>query len=261
LTREEIYWSNHKIIDDILHKQCSKCKEWKPEAEEYFYICSKKNPDKGFQGECIVCSRERALTRKRNNLEKVKAVNRNWYYNNKERINKTARRWREENPERKQQYQLEYQKNNPEKMAQYSERRRQHKKHEITKSEWENCKNYFNFTCAYCGLPLSEHYYTRKGITKLGDFHKEHVNHNGGNDLTNCIPSCGSCNDQKWKFEFEEWYNKNNLNFTQKRYDRIIQWLIEDCFDYIEEKKPKGKYTKNPNNPKWSKVEIKVTKK
>lgn len=125
--------------------------------------------------------------------------------------------------------------NHPEKFKEYADKHKQ-KEHQISKQEWENCKKYFNYTCAYCGLPIEQHFYTRKGVTKQGDFHKEHKDHDGANDLSNCIPSCGDCNSNKWAFPFEEWYTSDNPVFSQKRYDKIIKWITKDYKLYIETK-------------------------
>jgi len=62
---------------------------------------------------------------------------------------------------------------------------------------------------------------------QLGDLHKEHIDDNGKDDLSNCIPSCKSCNSSKWKFDFEDWYKKQKF-FTEERYNKIIKWLKED---------------------------------
>lgn len=124
-------------------------------------------------------------------------------------------------------YLKQYQQNNPEKLKQY-DLQRQHKNHNITKSEWAACKEYFNNQCAYCGLSINQHFITRGGVTKLGDFHKEHVDHNGNNDLSNCVPSCRNCNSQKWKFEFEDWYIESNPIFSHARLSKIHSWLNKD---------------------------------
>jgi hypothetical protein len=125
--------------------------------------------------------------------------------------------------------------NHPEKFKEYGDKHKQ-KEHQITKEEWEKCKAYFNYECAYCGLPLQQHFYTRKGVTKQGDFHKEHKDYDGANDLSNCLPSCGDCNSNKWAFPFEEWYTLDNPVFSQDRYDKITKWITEDYKIYIEQK-------------------------
>ena len=86
----------------------------------------------------------------------------------------------------------------------------------LVRSFQEELKKYFNNECAYCGLPLSEHYFTRKGVTKLGDFHKEHVDHEGLNDLSNCVPSCSECNSEKNKKIFEKWMEMNKMEMNKR---------------------------------------------
>lgn len=114
------------------------------------------------------------------------------------------------------------------------------KKHTINKKEWESCKRYFDYTCAYCGLPIEKYIVKFKGELIYGDFHKEHVNHEGKSDLSNCIPSCKSCNVQKHNKVLDDWYNKNNPNFTYERYNKIIKWVNEDWKKYYIEKKSKN---------------------
>lgn len=112
---------------------------------------------------------------------------------------------------------------------------RQHKNHNITDEEWIACKEYFNNECAYCGLPLREHWIMYSGNKILGDFHKEHINDNGSNDLSNCIPSCKSCNSQKWETPFEQWYNKNNPRYTKEKFKKILKWKQKDYLQYKSE--------------------------
>jgi hypothetical protein len=91
-------------------------------------------------------------------------------------------------------------------------------------------------------LPIEQHYYTYAGETKLGDFHKEHVNHEGSNDLSNCVPSCKLCNTSKHVQELEEWY-KRQPYFSEERLQKIYKWINEDWkLYYIEEKKSKRPY-------------------
>ena len=237
------FFENIREVNGVKEKRCTICKEWHPETKDYYFMRNKSKPEKGFCSECKECSRERTRLKIAENPERHRKRSKDFRDRHADRYIAVLRQWRKDNPERKQEYQDKYYQENPDKLKRYQENR-QHKNHNITKSEWENCKKYFDYKCAYCGLPLSEHYYTRKGITKLGDFHKEHVDHEGDNNLSNCIPSCGSCNDRKWKHPFDEWYNENNENFTQERYDKILKWLLEDYKLYIEPPKPKRKYNK-----------------
>lgn len=149
--------------------------------------------------------------------------------------NPEERKRRKDNQKRREnkaQLLREWQRNNPEKIKLYRIRRESHKKHEITIDEWENCKNYFNYRCAYCGITVEEHFVTYGGKLKHTDFHKDHVDHNGANDLSNCVPSCKSCNGSKHTASLEEWY-LSNINYKEERYEKVINWLTHDYKDYI----------------------------
>lgn len=115
----------------------------------------------------------------------------------------------------------EWQQNNKDRLYEYGKNRREHKEHDISDQEWFECLDYFKISCAYCGLSEEEH--VRKHGQQL---HKEHVEHEGVNDITNCIPSCKVCNGGKWEYELNEWYNSENPIYSKVRYNRIVKWLL-----------------------------------
>jgi len=224
------YEQYHKYINGVLYKLCANpdCKiGWMPCNEEYFYK-NKKNLSDGLFPICKECTKKQAMQWQENNYERYRQSNR-----------KTNKR-----PERQQQmreyaktqrlkgYQKRWQLNNPDKIKIYNEKRK-HKNHNITKEEWESCKKYFDYKCAYCDLPLENHNRIISGKIQKIDFHKEHVHNNGSNDLSNCVPACCSCNDKKWCFEFEEWYNEDNPIYSKERYNKIIQWITKDYKQFI----------------------------
>lgn len=236
----ELYLYNlkHKIDEKgVLLKQCSICKEWFPCAEEYFY---KNRSKEGFSPYCKKCEmiKNRKWTVDPKNKESVKKAyaksdsNRGYAGMIMMRENSRTRRLNGKHQQ--------WQRDNPEKMRGYRLDREQNKTHTISKQEWENCQDYFNNSCAYCGLPIEEHFITRKGVTKLGSFHKEHVNHNGANDLSNCVPACKLCNSEKYTHTLEKWFNKNNIKFSEERLNKIHKWLNGD-YKMYEEKKEKKK--------------------
>jgi len=118
-------------------------------------------------------------------------------------------------------------KNNPEKLKEYAEKRKL-KKHEISENQWTECKQYFNNQCAYCGLNINSHWKRYKGELRLIDFHKDHVDDNGTNDLSNCVPSCHTCNSSKYNWEYEYFYNPDNPDYTVERDNKIRKWCLED---------------------------------
>jgi len=117
--------------------------------------------------------------------------------------------------------------NNKDKLKQYRENRKV-KHHTISKDEWILCKEYFNNSCAYCGLSAENHYKKYAGEYKFMDLHKEHVDDNGTNDISNCIPSCHACNSRKWSFDFYEWYSEGNENYSKERIEKILKWIKGD---------------------------------
>lgn len=241
------YEEYHKTINDILYKKCAYHHEYFPEEDSWFpattkyYYENKKNKTDGLYPECKLCSSAKFIKWTQDNRERHNEKNKKDRVENRWDVVNITRKNSEE--QRKNGGQKRWQQNNPDKVRAYS-KIKQHKRHNINKTEWQACKKYFNNCCAYCGLHIDEHYYTRNGIIKPGDFHKEHVDHEGENNLSNCIPSCGSCNDRKWKFTFDEWYNEDNEKYSKGRHDKIIQWLTEDYKQYIETPKSKGKYTR-----------------
>lgn len=203
-------------------KICAWCGEEKSLDEFYFQkrYSKKQGNYIYYNPECKKCTLNNSYNWIKNNKEKRYILQDRSNKRRKAIIDKARQKNREDG------IYLKWQQNNPDKIREYREDRK-HKTHKISKKEWELCKAYFNYECAYCGLLISEHYRTYRGVTKLGDFHKEHVDDEGANDLSNCVPSCKACNSSKRTFDFEEWYKKQEF-FTNERFIKIIKWLKED---------------------------------
>jgi hypothetical protein len=194
-----------------------------PCAKDYFY--SNLSGVDGLFPYCKRCNIKNSAMWQHKNPERKNASNNKY---NKKGIQMERHR-KSEKRRRKNGLVKEWQRNNPEKIKQY---RNNHNKHEINEEEWLACKEYFNNSYAYCGLPLTKHWVKFRCKMILGDFHKDHVDHNGNDKLSNCVPSCKKCNSSKWKFKFEDWYNKDNEIFSMDRYGKIIKWINEDHKNY-----------------------------
>lgn len=200
---------------------------------------------------CKWCEEERALT-EFYSQKKKKADGTGYIYYRpdcKECTNKNAKKWRYNNPEAYDRSQMKWLQS--EKGIESNKRRQQrrrdngnyykwlkdsgykydrsHKEHEISIEEWESCKSYFNYSCAYCGLTEREHQELHNQ-----QLHKEHVNHEGSNRLDNCVPSCKTCNSSKHTFEFEHWYKERSGSYSEERFQKINDWLNNDYKKYIE---------------------------
>lgn len=235
------YEENHRVNkNNEIEKLCSICGEWLLMNENNYYI-NKKNKTDGYYPNCIACEIQRTRNWRKDNPEWYKELNHITNTNPSDKTRETYRRNSKNRRENGKYY--EWLANNPDKILKHAEDRR-HKNHRITKEEWEACKSYFNNCCAYCGFPAEEHYRMIKGAPRKEDLHKEHVDHEGSSDLSNCVPSCQDCNNKKWSFEFNYWYNKNNINYTNERYNKIINWITEEYKKYIQPTKPKQKYVR-----------------
>ncbi len=211
-------------------KKCTVCAKIKDITE--FYTQNKKKKDGTpyiyYHPECKECTKERAKNSNYDYELRKKRI-KEWRSipENMEAVRESNRKHKEKGLQRK------WQQENKDKIREYNSKR-QNKNHDITKQEWLDCKEYFNNECAYCGMHINEHFKTWYGKLKKIDFHKEHVDHEGLNDLSNCVPSCQSCNTSKWVYSLEEWYNRDNPKFTQERLDKIHKWLDEDYLKYIK---------------------------
>lgn len=207
---------------------------------------------------CPTCQQEKELTEFYNKLNKDGSI---YYWRRcKDCVRKGSSKWKVDNPDKHQKhretfeakperieylkengvrqresgYSLEWQRKNPDKCSVYA---KQHRIHDITETEWKECLSVFNNTCAYCGLPVEKHIVKRNGKNIIMKLHKDHVDHDGSNDLRNAVPSCRSCNDSKHQSDLEEWYRKQEF-FCEEKLNKIIWWITEGYKNYIEEKPP-----------------------
>lgn len=236
--RKEKLEREHKLIDGVDHKFCNKHPInfpdediWFPATFDFFYKNSKNATD-GLYPYCKRCGVKNAKKWNTANPQKYKQSNEKWELDPRRiEYHKVHSK-----TQKKSGYYSEYIKRDEVKARQYSSR---HSDHKINATEWVSCKDYFkdndgDWSCAYCGKKIQDHFRMFAGELQSIDFHREHLDPDGANDLSNCIPSCGDCNSSKWTFEFEDWYGKQ-IFFTQIRYSKIIQWIIKDYNEYIRE--------------------------
>lgn len=209
-------------------KTCTQCNEIKNYADFYYYKKYNSNHEGYyyFHPKCKECtkknSRDWILQHPEQRKEQLKRHDATDVRFKGRQISNARRR--------KEGKEKIYRQQNKDKIRQYNLQRK-NKNHQISKQEWKNCKNYFNNSCAYCGISEQE-----AKLQQGQNLHKEHVVHTGANDLSNCVPACRSCNSHKWKFKIENWYNKDNPNFNENKLNKIYKWLNEDYKKYINKK-------------------------
>ena len=69
------------------------------------------------------------------------------------------------------------------------------------------------------------------------NFHRDHVDDEGYNDLRNAIPACQHCNTGKHTSSLDDWYKKQSF-FSIDKYNKIIWWITEGYKDYINDRPP-----------------------
>ncbi len=221
------FFENIREVNGIKERRCSKCKEWKPETTEYFYMRNKSKPEKGFQATCIICSKERTRIWQEENPEK--------YYNGIDRRNKNPSPTRLKTlSERSKKQRLrgdfkKWARENPDKVKIYSQK---HRDHDVSTKEEKSMLEVFDYKCAYCGMTLAEHKKTYH--EKL---HNDHVIDDGYNDLRNDVPACKPCNCSKHTEDMESWFRRQ-LFFNETNLDKINWWITDGYKDYIEDKPP-----------------------
>lgn len=207
----------------MVEKFCPICKQNYPATLEYFYE-HKTNHSDGLYTYCKKCTIEKHKDYQRKyDADKVRANSRKNYKREK------AKNSHRESAKRQSLagYHIRYRKNNKDKIKFYNEKRK-NKNLRISKQEWDSCKNYFNNCCAYCGMSAAKH----KELFNQ-DLHKEHVNCDGKNDLSNCVPSCKTCNSSKHRLDISEWYNEKNPIYFEERMLKIDRWLKEEFKNYL----------------------------
>jgi hypothetical protein len=244
------YKNKHKIIDNQEYKLCPDCNEWFLMNEENFKV--QPSQKDGYSSRCKPCQESYSHNRYMKNRDKEIEKSKEYVKNNRDKHNERnkqayhSNRWgykdsvREAQRKRRRNGKYNEWLNNT--VAGINTKIKinqlqKEKKHEIYDIEWSKCKQYFNNQCAYCGLPAEEHYKPYKNELKLYDLHRDHVIHMGKNDLSNCIPSCDSCNTGKHDKTINQWYNINNPIFDRERYLKIYQWLRYDYKKYIMPKR------------------------
>ncbi|QSF43437.1 HNH endonuclease [Paenibacillus tianjinensis] len=218
------YEECHKIIDGVDHKLCNICIEWFPCNNDFYYLNSKNMMD-GHYPYCKKCGVEKACRRQKEQGELALRYRKDHYQKNKESTLKTNKKWRDVNKDKVKDIIKKFYDQNPEKHKEYHDN---HHKHIIDNHEWDECRIYFNFRCAYCGKTWEQN----KKETKKG-LHKEHVDDDGANDLSNCVPACRDCNSNKWCYDFESWYSEDNPIYSLDRKRKILKWINEDHKKYI----------------------------
>lgn len=211
-------------------KTCSKCREVK-ELNEYNF--AKKNTGRdGFDSQCKEC--KKLYDQKRNQRKKVeiskqkkeyynknaktlKEKSLNYYSKNKEKCKESNSKWEKENPTKRRLINVKS------RTLEYGA------ESTLTETEWNEINQYFDNSCAYCGITEKE------SLNMYGEIlHHEHVIPlvvGGAYSYGNIVPSCRSCNSSKMNHDFYDWY-PNSKVYNKQREIKIINYIKKSKSTY-----------------------------
>ncbi len=147
--------------------------------------------------------RERYKKNKEKEDEYNKKYYKKYYENNKEKIKEHIKQWKEDNPE---------------KVFNHANRRRQLEENQgngITKDQWLEMMEFFEFKCAYSGIQLGKDNRSIDHIVAL--------NNGGENEVWNCVPMHRNYNTSKHANDMLEWYIQQEF-YSEERLNKIYEW-------------------------------------
>lgn len=165
-------------------KRCSCCSETKSRAEFY----RRSNSKDGLTSWCKVCIKK---------------------HNNK---------WHSEHREEEAEYSRNYRKGHVDSCNANSRRYRGRKitaGGDYSAMDAARCLAFFNYRCAYSGIPLGDDYQFDHVIP---------VSRGGTSNITNLVPCMPTINLSKSSRSVDEWYEKQPF-FSEERYNRIKEWM------------------------------------
>ena len=245
LVANEINFNKKKNGKFGLESKCKKCrkvyqKQWREENKEYYKEWREENEEyyKEYQKQWREENEEYIRDYKQQyyednkddikeyekqwyeeNKEYCKEQRRKYYKNNKNNIKENVKQWRENNPEKVKQWR----ENNPEKVFNHHQRRRQLEEEQgngITKEQWLEMMQFFNWKCAYSGIEFSSY---NKDKDRTID-HIIPLSEGGENEIWNLVPMYMPYNSSKGTSNMEDWYIEQDF-FDVDRLLKIYEWI------------------------------------
>ena len=189
------YYKEHR--EEILEKKKQYNEEHKEEKAEY---------DKQYREE---------------HKEEIAEKSKQYYEEHREGKLEKQKQYYEEHREERTEYARQYHINNPHIKFNSHNKRRQLEENQgrgITKEQWKEMFDFFEWKCAYSGIDLKE------GINRSID-HIDCLDNGGLNEIWNVVPMHMPYNSSKHNSEdMLDWYKKQPF-FSEERLNKIYEWV------------------------------------
>ena len=206
----------------LLFKKCNKCGEILHISKFY----KNKEGRYGVRPDCKECHNKRSkkFYKENKNDKGFQEKRKQYREEHKEEINIKKREYYENNKEDISEYKKKYRKDNPEKFFNHFNNRRLKEENQgdgITKEQWKEMMDFFNWTCAYSGEYLGGDNKDRRRTID----HIVPLNNNGEHEIWNCVPMLKSYNSSKHDNNMLGWYIKQEY-FDIEKLTKIYEWRI-----------------------------------
>lgn len=228
-------------------KVCTKCKRILVANEINFR--KKKDGKYGCHSRCKICQKELDKEYRKNNIEEIRRKDKDRYQREKEKRKEYHKTYRNEhkeelkeknkiyrnehkeelkekkkiyyenNKERILNRQKKYYEDNPEIAFNNAQKRRHKLKNQgrgITKEQWLEMMEFFEWKCAYSGLSLDKNNRSIDHIIPLCN--------NGLNEPWNCIPIFRNYNSKKYTNNMLTWYQQQEF-YSEEKLLKIFEWI------------------------------------
>lgn len=202
-------------------KKCSKCGRWLVANTVNFN--KKKYGKYGLHSWCKECVCANSKKWNEEHKEEKRERDKKYRKEHKETIAKQMKNYYEKHKEELAEYYKKYYKTPQGQVIIFNgnNRRRQREEQQgngITKDQWLEMMNFFNWECAYSGISVS--------IKKNRSIdHIIPIVKGGEHEIWNCVPMDRSLNSSKHDKDMPEWYFSQNF-FDFKRLDKIFEWCM-----------------------------------
>ena len=224
----------------LLFKQCSEC-------GEILHVSKFRKIKNGKYGVMKICKECRKIYEKKyrdehreeiseynkkyreEHKEERKEYDKKYYEEHKEEKSIRFKKWYKENKEERDRYCKNWQRNNPHVGFNSNGRRRSRLENQgngITKEQWFECFEFFNWECAYSGIQLTKDNRSIDHIVALDN--------DGEHEIWNCVPMKKGYNTSKHTKDMLEWYLEQSF-FSIDRLTKIYEWRIYAYWKWKDE--------------------------